>query len=175
MKLRSSIFWLIILTVLGNTGLNLFTLYNLSRIYTINDDFRPDIVSISLLGKLEEAHLKIPPVKIIKFFSADIYKPSQVVFTGDTLYILMDMVSVGKLSDSEMEAVLAHEVGHYVLGHLNYRLPDGDVGFDGFKREMEADSFAAKYEGNEAIVSAVKKLVWNENEKKIRLAALGVY
>ena len=174
MKPRPLLTWLIVLTLIVNTGLNVFFMFQLSRIYTINKDFKPDIASRLLLEKLEESHLKLPPVSIIKFVSAYAYKPSQVVFTGDSLIIFIDLRLVSELNDMEMEAVLAHEIGHYVLGHLNYRPLEENKIPDSLEREIQADSFAEKYEGVEAISSAVKKLVWDNNEKIQRLAALGI-
>ncbi len=173
MKSKTILVWLLFLALSGNTGLNLFVLYNLSRIYTINTDFRPDNLSRHIQKKIEADNIKLPPIKIIKFVSAYAYKPSQIVFTGDSLIIFIDMRLISELTDTEMKAVLAHEIGHYVLGHLNYRtLFEGVATFDGLDREMGADFFAAKYEGRDAISSAVKKLVWDEVEKTTRLKAL---
>jgi len=175
LKSRNILVGLIFLALLANTGFNIFLFYNLSKIYMINGDFRPDILLNEVQKKIESDELEIPPVEIFKFISADIYAKDYVMFTGKKIVIFLNLNVLGNLNDGELKALIAHEIGHYVLGHLSDRprtfngTEAGDL-----KQEKDADSFAAKYEGSESIALAISKLVWDENEKKTRLSALGV-
>ena len=161
------------MTLSLNTGLNAFFVYNLSRIYTINEDFRADIASTTLEKRIEADNIKIPPVKIVKFISAYAYdKPSQVVFTGNTLLIFVNLGAIKDLAKPELEAVISHEIGHYLLGHLDYFGPNSYTGASDFDKEIQADAFAAIYAGKSTVFSAVTKLVWDSDEKNSRLKAL---
>ncbi len=161
------------MTLSLNTGLNAFFMYNLSRVYTINEDFKADIASIALEKRIEADNIKLPPIKIVKFISAYAYaKPSQVVFTGSTLLIFVNLGAIKDLAKSELEAVIAHEIGHYLLGHLDYFGPNSYAGASDFDKEIQADAFATVYAGKSAVLSAVTKLVWDSDEKDARLKAL---
>lgn len=174
MKPKPILAWLIALTFLGNTGFNLFICYNLSRIYTINEDFRADITVRSIQKKIEADNIKLPPIKIIKFISAYPYaKPSQMFFTGDSLLVFVNLIEVKDLSELELEAIIAHEIGHHVFGHEpGFAAYMGGVAQDSYKQEIQADLFATKYVGTDAVHSAITKLVWDANEKVFRLKAL---
>lgn len=175
MKPRNFLVCLIFLVLLANTGLNVFLFYNLNKIYTINGDFKPDILLMEVQRKIENDELEIPPVEIFKFISADIYAKDYVMFTSKKIIIFLNLNVLSNLNDSELKALIAHEIGHYVLGHLSDRPRTFNVTEAGdLKQEKDADSFAAKHEGRESIASAISKLVWNEQEKKTRLDVLEV-
>jgi len=174
---RPILVWLIALTLVVNTGFNLFFFYKISNtVYAINEDFRPDILARKVREKIEADNVKLPPVEIFKFFSADPYAKDYVMFTGEKVIVFINWGISINLSDEVLKSLLAHEIGHYVLGHLRDNRPRmfGGVEKGDLDKETEADSFAAKYEGRESTSSAIKKLVWDEEEKKTRLDALGV-
>lgn len=80
------------------------------------------------------------------------------------------------LSNNQKRAYIAHEFGHYVLGHVD-RKNSSTYSFFGtgnLVRDIQADSFALKFSSIEDISSVVRKLVWDEDERKTRLNALGV-
>lgn len=175
LKPKSWLRWILILFVIVNTGTNLVLLNLLSRVYEINDDFKADITSLSLQYKIKSDGLKLPSVKIEKFISAYAYpEPSWAALTKDgKLLVAVNLDLVNSLSGSELEAVIAHEMGHYILGHFKqpYNSYLGRRQRN-IKEEIEADKFAAKYAGIEAIVSAITKLSGDENETNIRLDTL---
>ncbi len=77
---------------------------------------------------------------------------------------------------NQKRAYLAHEFGHYILGHLDQQNSSG-YSFSrtrNLSKEIEADLFALKFSNSVDLSSAINKLVWDENEKKTRLDALGV-
>lgn len=146
----------------------------LSKVYA-TDDFKPDFAARAVQDIIENDNVKIPSVKIIKFLSAYAYTPDYVVFTGQNLYIFINLAWVSELTELELKARITHEIGHYVLGHLNYNPAVFNNGFsvtDNFGKEIQADMFAAKYFGNQAVSSLVRKTVWNAEEQRIRLAVL---
>lgn len=82
--------------------------------------------------------------------------------------IFLDNSLKSKLSEQEVKAVLYHEVGHIVCGHLT------TTGRD-IKEELEADAYAAKILGDKKVVAnALRKIAGRfDAECNVRIAALG--
>lgn len=170
--MRSLLSWFLATAVIVNTGVNLAVLSFVSRVYAI-EDFRPDTASRSIQNKIRADNISLPSVQIIKFISAYAYdKPSYVVFTGKNLFIFINFKIADDLSDQELESVLAHEIGHYVLGHLNFKPGLAMSEDESYSKEIQADAFASKYSGVQAISSSIQKLAWDPSERDTRLNAL---
>ena len=79
----------------------------------------------------------------------------------------MSATLVEKLSPSELNAVIDHEVGHIHLGHAGLpkqyggmdncivMMPDGNYFIDNLSYEFEADAYSADRNGSEAMGSAL--------------------
>ncbi len=172
--------WLLGLGLLVNTGLNVAVLYSLSSVYSW-DDYKPDFVVRLVKNKIEADNTKVPPIKVIKFISAYAYRPTQIAFTGESLYVFIKFDLAIELNEEELEAVVAHEIGHYELGHLDFKPAlyysetfETEDSNKRIEKEVQADLFAIKYSNKQAMSSAIKKMVWDDNEKNIRLAALNI-
>lgn len=173
MKSRPLLVWVLTTVLLLNTGANIFVLATLSKAYS-TDDFRPDTISRQVLVKLAADKIDLPPIKLIKFISAYVYsKPCQVLFTGQDLVIFVNLALVSQLTDVQFRALITHEIGHYLKGHLIINpYPHFEDGDSNFKKEKEVDLFAAKYEGKEAVRGIIEQFVWDPDEKSMRLKAL---
>jgi len=73
------------------------------------------------------------------------------------------------LTREEIEAVIAHELAHIVLGHF----PKGPNEESRLEEEIEADNFATRYVSRRALIGAIEKLSSNEYEKTTRIEAIG--
>lgn len=75
---------------------------------------------------------------------------------------------------NQKRAYLAHEFGHYILGHIDQQ-NFSSYSFSrtrNLTKEVEADLFALEFSNLADLSSAINKLVWDEQEKKTRLDAL---
>lgn len=82
--------------------------------------------------------------------------------------IFMDNSLKSKLTEQEVKAVLYHEVGHIVCGHLTNK------GYD-IKQEIEADAYSAKLLGDKKVVANALRKIGGRFDADIntRIAALG--
>lgn len=87
----------------------------------------------------------------------------QISMFGKKILIFMDSRSFTTLTKEETMAVIAHELGHYVLGHKFGQ---------SLKEETEADLFALEYVSAGALSEAILKLSHSEKEKKERLKGI---
>lgn len=87
----------------------------------------------------------------------------QISIFGKNILILMDSNSFNTLTKEETTAVIAHELGHYVLSHK----PGQSL-----KKETEADRFALEYVSSDALIGAILKLSHSEKEKEDRLRGI---
>lgn len=72
--------------------------------------------------------------------------------TTDEIIVIQDILSK-KLTHSELDAILYHEVGHLVNGHrVANTSPETAL-----KNELEADAYAVAFVGKNALRSAIKK------------------
>ena len=89
--------------------------------------------------------------------------PKAIVFGDQTMYIMMDSRSLNGLTKEETRAVIAHEIGHYMLKHT----PEPDI-----NKEIAADIFALDYVERDALAEAILKLSHYDEEKRVRLKAI---
>jgi len=177
-KPKSLLGWLLGLGILVNIVLNVAVLRSLGSSVYGWDDFKPDFVVRSVKNKIEADNVKIPPIRVVKFVSAYAYRPTQIAFTGEALLVFIKFDLALKFNEEELEAVVAHEIGHYELGHLDIKpvfynqAPETEDLSKQIEKETQADLFAVRYSSKQAMSSAIKKMVWDENEKNIRLEAL---
>ncbi len=73
------------------------------------------------------------------------------------------------LTKEETEAVIAHELAHFILGHHSKELDEGS----NMEEEKEADRFAVRYVGRQALIGAIDKLSHDERERTTRVEAIG--
>ncbi len=132
------------------------------------------VVSEQLVRDIEKDYgEKLPPVELNIRLSE--YSDTGIQYDGNTLRLFLPPKIISFNSDQK-RAYLAHEFGHYILGHIDHKNPStySFFGTGNLIRDIQADSFALKFSSIEGLFSVIKKLVWDENERKTRLNALGV-
>ncbi|OGM98995.1 MAG: hypothetical protein A2915_03475 [Candidatus Yanofskybacteria bacterium RIFCSPLOWO2_01_FULL_41_34] len=94
---------------------------------------------------------------------------------GKTLQLFLPP-NIISFDNRQKRAYLAHELGHYVLGHLDN--PNSDthsfIRTGGLIRDIETDIFVLKFSSVEELSSVIKRLVWDKNERRVRLAVVKV-
>ncbi len=102
------------------------------------------------------------------------YSDTGIMYDGNVLRLFLPPMIV-EFSDLQKRAYLAHEFGHYVLGHMDRKNPNAYsfFGVGNLDRDIQADIFALGFTSTEDISSAINKLVWDEKERKIRLFSVG--
>lgn len=93
------------------------------------------------------------------------------------LYVVVIQDFVTDLTNTELQAVVLHELGHITNGHFN-KIKSGeavviDNVLEDVNLELEADEFAAKYVGKAAMKSAVVKVIHNTVNLAQRMAEVG--
>lgn len=161
------------LFIVGSLASNVFTstlIFKLGRI--IEEFYQKDFVDIKIISEqlirdIEKTYgEKLPSVELNIRLSEYSERGIQYKDNSKTLQLFLPPKIIS-LENNQTRAYLAHEFGHYILSHIDYPTPRD------LTREIEADSFALKFSSTEDLSLAIKKLVWDENEKKTRLAAIG--
>lgn len=80
----------------------------------------------------------------------------------------MNSQSFTVLTREETEAVIAHELAHFILGHSPKRPNDESD----MEEEIGADKFAIRYVSRQALIGAIQKLSNNEKERTTRTQAI---
>ena len=93
----------------------------------------------------------------------------QLWMSGEHGLLKMNAQTFIVLTREETEAVIAHELAHIILEHI----PKGPSEEPDINKEIEADMFALDYVSSEAWAGAIKKLSHYEEEKSVRLQAIG--
>lgn len=103
------------------------------------------------------------------------YSKTGIRYDVKVLYLFLPPKIISFNSDRK-RAYLAHEFGHYILGHIDHQNLStySFFGAGDLNRDIMADAFALKFSSLEDLSFLIKKMVLDENEKKTRLAALGV-
>lgn len=122
---------------------------------------RVNYLGKSLTNEMEAVDNRNLPVIISEL--AQNPNPQALVLGEQVMYILMDSRSLNGLTKEETRAVIAHEIGHYMLKHT----PEPDI-----NKEIEADMFALDYVERDALAEAIRKLSHYDDEKSIRLKAI---
>jgi len=131
------------------------------------------MVSEQLVRDIEKAYgNRLPPVELNIRLSE--YSDVGIQYDGKTLRLFLPPKIIS-FDDKQKRAYLAHEFGHYVLGHIDHQNPN-DYPFFGtgnLFRDIQADAFDLKFSSIEDLSSVIKILVWDSDEKKTRLSAIG--
>lgn len=122
---------------------------------------RANYLSSSLKKEIEKNNEKDLPTIISEL--AKNPNPQALIYGERVMYILMDSESFNGLTKEETRAVIAHEIGHYLLKHT----PEPDI-----QKEIEADRFALDYVDPKALSAAILKLSNYDEEKSVRLKAI---
>lgn len=130
-------------------------------------------VSEQLVRDIEKScGRKLPPVELnIRLLE---YSETGIQYNGKVLQLFLPPKII-VLNNDQKRAYMAHEFGHYVLGHTNHQNPsiDSFLGQEGnIDEHIKADSFALIFSKRDSLEEVIKELVWDENQKNIRLAAL---
>ncbi len=131
------------------------------------------VVSELLVRDIEKAYgEELPPVELNIRLSE--YSNIGIQYDSKMLRLFLPPKIISFNSDQK-RAYLAHEFGHYVLGHIDHQNPStySFFGTGNLIRDIQADSFALKFSTVEDLSLVIKKLVWDENERRTRLDALG--
>ena len=131
------------------------------------------VVSEQLVRDIEKNYSKeLPPVELNIRLSE--YSDVGIQYDSKTLRIFLPPKIIG-FDNKQKRAYLAHEFGHYILGHIDHQNPNAYsfFGTGNLIRDIQADSFALKFSSVEDLSLVIKKLVWDKNERKTRLAAIG--
>lgn len=132
------------------------------------------VVSDLLVRDIEKVYgERLPPVELNIRLSE--YSDTGIQFDSKTLRLFLPP-KVISFDDKQKRAYLAHEFGHYVLGHIDKQNLNNysSFGTGNLMRDIQADSFALKFSNVEDLSLVINKLVWDENERKTRLTALMV-
>ena len=175
MKKETYVVIALIMSTMINTFLCAVVAYALVPIYTGNygtEDInvvariqRGNYISRGLKNEIELAGNKILPMIIVALSSKDLTSPQEVIFGDYVIYINMDSDSLNGLTKEETKAVIAHGIGHYMLGHTQRgRISD----------EISADRFASQYVNSKVLAGVIDKIVYDDVEKLARLQAIGV-
>lgn len=135
------------------------------------------VVSEQLVLDIENVYgLELPPVELNIRLSE--YSDTGIKYKDNSSKSLQLFLPPGIIDfDSKQKrAYLAHEFGHYVLGHLdqqnfsNYSsLKNRDL-----SKEVGADYFTLRFSSVNELSFVIKILVWDKNERKTRLTSMGV-
>ena len=134
------------------------------------------LVSEQLVSDIEKDYgTKLPPIELnIRLLE---YSETGIQYKNDnkTLQIFLpsNFITFG---NRQKRAYLAHELGHYVLGHLDNQKPETYpfVGTGDLARDIETDIFVLRFSTVEELSWLIKKIVWNEDEKRVRLSVMDV-
>lgn len=129
-------------------------------------------VSEQLVRDIEKSYgEKLPPVELNIRLSE--YSETGIQYDSKTLRLFLPPKIIG-FTSGQKRAYLAHEFGHYILGHIDHQNPNvyPFFGTGNLVRDIQADSFSLKFSNTEDLSLAIKTLVWEEDEKKTRLAAI---
>jgi len=182
LKKRAGILYLLLrgLFISGFLVLNSYTLilvYELKG--SVEEFYQKDfvdvrVVSEQLVRDIEKAYVKeLPPVELNIRLSE--YSKIGIRNDGKVLSLFLPPKIISFDGDQK-RAYLAHEFGHYILGHIDHQNPNtySFFGTGDLVGDIKADSFALKFSSIEDLSFVIKKLVWDEKERKTRLEAIGV-
>ena len=167
------------LSLISSLVLNVYALTILFELKGQIDSFyQKDFVEVRVVSELLVKDIEkyydeeLPVVELNIRLSKD--SDTGIMYDGSILRLFLPPTIID-FSDSQKRAYLAHEFGHYVLGHMDHQNPNiySFFGAGNLNRDIQADIFALGFTSVEDISSAIKKLVWNESERKFRLAAVG--
>lgn len=131
------------------------------------------VVSEQLVRDIEKTRREeLPPVELNIRLSE--YSDIGIQHDSKTLRLFLPPKIIA-FDNNQKRAYLAHEFGHYILGHIDHQNPNAYpfFGTGNLVNDIQADSFALKFSSVEDLSLVIKKLVWDEKEKKTRLDAIG--
>jgi|SRR3989344_7994482 len=131
------------------------------------------LISEQLVRDIEKTYGKdLPPVELNIRLSE--YSKTGIRYDGKVLYLFLPPKIVS-FNSGQKRAYLAHEFGHYVLGHIDQKNSNiySFFGTGDLIRDIESDSFGLKFSSVKDLSSVIREMVWDENERKIRLSAMG--
>ena len=145
----------------------------------IDDYYQKDFVNINIISEqlvwdIEKTYgKKFPPVELNIRLSEKVETGIRYKDNSKILQLFLPS-RIMDFNSNQKRAYLAHEFGHYVLGHLDHQNPlvASFFGIRDLDREIEADSFTLKFSSPEDLSLDIKILIWDENEKKARIDAL---
>ena len=167
------------LFLISSLALNVYVLTLLFELKGKIDNFyQKDFVEVRVVSELLVKDIeryygeKLPFVELSIRLSK--YSDTGIMYDGKVLRLFLPPMIID-FSDDQKRAYLAHEFGHYVLGHMDHQNPNiySFFGAGNLDRDIQADIFALGFTSTEDISSAIKKLVWDEKERKIRLFSVG--
>ena len=155
--------------VVGSLVFNVFTatlIFKLER--KIEEFYQKDFVDVKVVSEqlvrdIEKSYdIKMPPTELsirLSEYSEIGIRP----YEGKTLQLFLHPKIVS-LNNEQKRAYLAHEFGHYILKHtLEYDI----------QKEKEADLFALQFVGRDTLSETILKLSRYDEEKKVRIEAIG--
>ncbi len=173
MYLLGGCFGVILLAFNIYTSILVFELKNKIEEFYQKDFVDVRVVSEQLVLDIEKAYgKKLPPIELNIRLSE--YSSTGIQYDNKTLRLFLPPKIVN-FDSNEKRAYLAHEFGHYILGHTDLQNINtyNFFGVGDLNRDIEADSFALNFSIPKDLFSVIKKFVWDDNERKTRLAAVG--
>jgi hypothetical protein len=164
-------------------GSFVFNVYVVISVFELKDRveefYQKDFVSVRIVSEQlvkdieKEYSRELPPIELNIRISE--YSKTGIMYDGKILRLFLPPEII-VFDINQKRAYLAHEFGHYVLGHLDSQNPStySFFGTGDLLRDIEADSFVLRFSRTEDVSSVIKKLVWDDKEKKTRLDALGI-
>lgn len=177
MRKRTKVIYILgTLFVIGFLTFNIYTSMLIFELKgTIEKFYQKDFVDIKIISEqlvrdIEKTYgNKLPSIELNIRLSE--YSETGIQYNDNSKILQLFLPpKIIDLDNKQTRAYLAHELGHYILKHIDYPSPR-DSPRD-ITKEIEADLFSLKFSSIEDLSSVIKKLVWDENERTIRLAAL---
>lgn len=137
--------------------------YESENINLVAKIHRANFIGGTLIKQIENDNKKSLPVVILELSQVSDY-PVRIRSGDPSIYIFMTGSSLNGFTKEETRAVIAHELGHYMLGHRDD---------NGIKSHIEADIFALQYVDRETLARAIIKFSRNDQEREQRLKAIG--
>lgn len=168
----------VIVSFLLNLILSWFVGYVIIRTPVFTGNYQTEDINLvariqraNFLGEVLKKQFEVDGGKNLPIIISQLAQNSnpQLWLSGEYGLFKMDSRSFIVLTKEETEAVIAHELAHIILGHpLKKPNNESDI-----KEEQEADNFAVRYVSRRALVGAIEKLSHNDNERTIRIEAIG--
>lgn len=124
---------------------------------TVSTDHRALINEIK-----QDLHVAEPVILLIGPFEDKIWM-GELFKEAGTAYVAIDQNFYRSLTDKEQEAMIGHEMGHFIYTYIYPYLDDRIK----FQLQAGADLFAAQYVGADAVLSWLGKTFPTDDDKEL--------